>query len=124
VIWLWKGGNMAVQKKGKQKRNQTHRVEIVINGGDLSYSIDNFKVDQGDSIIWSCDKRYGHCYSVHLGYKSPLAKGRYRRACGQEIIDRVSPKAEPGDYKYIVAVCDGENIWTDDPIFIVKRPSG
>lgn len=109
---------MAVQKKAA-----THNVEISVSkSGNISYSNDNFKVDRGDSIIWSCDKKYGHCYSVHLGYKSPLPKGRYRKACGQAIKDKVKTNADFGHHKYMVAVCDGKNIWTDDPIFIVKRP--
>jgi len=113
---------MVVQKKVKQKRNQPHRVEIIVKNGEICYSNDYFKVNRGDSIIWSCDKKYGHCYSVHLGYKSPLPKGRYRKACGQDIRDKVKTNAEPGEYKYFVAVYDGKNIWTDDPIFIVRRP--
>ncbi len=94
-------------------------VEIKLNNGDLSYEPCCPQVERGEELKWIC---HAGDFGVHIGRNSPLPKGRYRQANGNPTGDDVLPNARPGEYKYFVAVHDGTNIWTDDPIFIVKRP--
>lgn len=106
---------------------ETHTVNISVEDGEIKYRDDNngdkssFKVSRGDTIEWTCTNADYH-FAVHIGYDSPLGKGRYPQKNNvRGISDKVSKNAPPGHYKYFVAVFDGTNIWTDDPDFIVKR---
>ena len=94
-------------------------VKITLRNGNLSYHPCCPKVNRGEELTWKCDEG---AFAVHIGYNSPLPKGRYRAKKGDATGDNVGGNAQPGEYKYFVAVYDGEQVWTDDPIFIVKRP--
>lgn len=104
------------------KTPETHTVNISVENREIKYGDKpSFKVSRGDTIEWVCRNDNCH-FAVHIGYDSPLSKGRYpKKNNGKGISDKVSKNARPGRYKYFVAVSDGENIWTDDPEFIVRR---
>lgn len=94
-------------------------VNINLRNGEFTYHPCCPKVKQGEELKWRCDDG---AFAVHIGYNSPLPKGRYRAKSGDETGDNVGSNAQPGHYKYSVAVYDGEYLWTDDPIFIIRRP--
>ena len=94
------------------------RVKITLKNGDLSYSPCCPKLDKGEELKWICNDGI---FAVHIGYNSPLPKGRYRAKKGEETGDKILGDATPGDYKYSVSVYDGEYLWTDDPKFIIRR---
>lgn len=100
--------------------SKTHTVNITLEAGKISYDKPCFMAYPGDTIEWVCESDGCH-FAVHLGWESPLPKGRYRPVTGKKTGDKVPKNAPPGRYKYFVAVSDGKNIWTDDPDFIVKR---
>jgi plastocyanin len=100
--------------------HKTHTVKINVVGGNVLYDKPSISVDPEDTIEWVCENSQYH-FAVHIGWDSPLRKGRYRASMGKRISEKVPKKAPPGRYKYFVAVFDGTNIWTDDPDFIVKR---
>jgi len=105
------------------KKSDEHRVKIVVDkDGNFSYENPLIWVDRGDSIIWECQGDYP--FAVHLGWGSPLDKGRYHASKKEQIVARVLNNALAGHYPYTVVVCDGEKLWTDDPELIVRRPSG
>ena len=100
---------------------ETHTITITVdNDGNFSYDNPLIWVDRRDTIVWECAN---HCpFAIHIGWNSPLKKGRYRSVKGDSITTVVPDDAQPGNYSYTVAVyLDGE-IWTDDPPFIVKPP--
>ena len=97
-----------------------HSVTITVNQeGKFSYDNPMIWVDAGDSVTWKSPKN--PIFAVHLGWDSPLDKGRYHSSTG-EIKASVLDSAQPGYFRYSVAVFDGKNIWTGDPEIIVKRP--
>ena len=98
---------------------KTHTITISMQNGDISYDKLCVFVEPEDTIEWVCDNDNYH-FAVHIDWDSPLGKGRYRAIKGNRIIDKVRKDARPGRYKYFVSIFDGENIWTDDPEFIVK----
>jgi plastocyanin len=102
-----------------QRKPETRTVTISMEDGNISYDKLCVFVEPEDTIEWACENDNYH-FAVHIGWDSPLRKGRYRATKGKRISDRVPEDARPGRYKYFVAVFDGENIWTDDPEFIVK----
>lgn len=105
------------------KKSREHTVRIVVDkDGNLTYDNPVIWVDRGDSIIWECQGDYP--FAVHVGWNSPLDKGRYQAPKGRKITANVPENALPGHYPYTVAVYEGERIWTDDPELIVRRPSG
>lgn len=105
------------------KKSREHKVRIIVDkDGNFSYENASILVDRGDSITWECQG--GHPFAVHLGWGSPLEKGRYRASKKEQIVAHVLNDAAAGHYRYTVVVCDGEKIWTDDPELIVRRPSG
>ena len=104
----------------KPAKAQTHTVNITVKNGDFSYDNPLFYAYRGDTILWKCTNNYH--FAVHLGWNSPMPKGRYRAKPGKEIKDKIKSDADHGDYKYFVAVYDGnDNVWTDDPRFIVRK---
>lgn len=105
----------------KSKNPQTHTVTITVDvNGHFTYVNPLIWVDRGDTIVWECTNKYR--FAVHVGWDSPLDKGRYHTPEKEKIVATVPTDARPGYYRYTVAVCDGTNIWTDDPELIVKRP--
>lgn len=105
----------------KKENPKTHTVSITLTpSGDLEYVNPLIWVDRGDKIIWECTNR--HAFTVHLGWNSPLENGRLRAKKGNNIDADVPMNAPPGYYRYTVAVYDEDEIWTDDPELIVKRP--
>ena len=101
--------------------NQSHIVKITCSpSGDFTFDPDPVVVRRGDNVEWVCTNDYP--FAVHLGWSSPFLKGRYRAPGRSKVSDRIPENAHYGDYKYFVAVFDGENIWTDDPRIIVRRP--
>ena len=112
-----KGGHMAFQKEEK-----VHYVEITCADGEFSYSNDGFEVARGEFIEWSCDESNGDYYTVIIGERTPFEWKEKRKKCGKKIKDKIKDEAESGEYKYNLSVEDGGNTWTDDPVFIVKRP--
>ena len=108
-----------MDKKGNP---ETHTVTITVEDGNFTYDNPIIWVDRGDTIIWECTNRWP--FAIHIGWGSPLEKGRYRSVDGTGISTKVLPNAQPGDYEYAVAVFEEKSreTWTDHPPFIVKRP--
>ena len=76
-------------------------------------------VDRGDKIAWECESPF----AIHFPGITLLGKGRIRSKKEEKSISTaVRNDAQPGCYKYFVAVYHDGNIWTDDPEFIVKPP--
>jgi len=101
-----------------KKKPQSFKVNITVKNGNISYDNDNFQTRRGDTIEWACTEDYH--FAVHIGWRSPMPKGRYRAKPGKTIKDKIKADAIPDDYKYYVSVFDGNDIWTDDPKFIVR----
>jgi len=118
--------------KGTKHDPETHTVSIIIDKkGNIDYENGFLRVCPGDTVVWKCKK--GCPFSIHVGWNSPLDKGRYQSVKGEDIVTEVSKGARFGHYEYSVAVfCEGiidkdkgtieTVIWTDDPPLIVKRP--
>ena len=105
---------------------RTHEIRVFCKDGDFEYEYNGKRsqfstvwVHHGDTIRWVCEnpKQY---LATHIGFNSPFDKCRYRCEAGSHIQVTVTPTAQPGNYKYTVAVFDIEKIWTDDPEFIVR----
>jgi hypothetical protein len=105
----------------KVRDPETHTITITVGEkGDFKYDNPLVWAYQGDTIVWECTN---NCpFAIHIGWNSPLDKGRYRSVDGNNKEAKVKEAAQPGNYSYTVAVyIDGE-IWMDDPPFIVKPP--
>ena len=112
---------MSTQEEGQQGGKKPIEINITQKDGDLSYDPCCPKVKRGDLIHWICERENGDYFAVHIGWNTPLDEGRYRKPCGAKIVAQVDDDAQYGEYKYSVSVFDGSDIWTDDPIFIVRR---
>jgi plastocyanin len=118
MIKVGKGGKMAIAGNSK-----THTIKITVdNDGDFTYDNPLIWAYPGDTIIWECTNH--RPFAIHIGWNSPLEKGRFQSAKGDRIETVVPEGAQPGNYEYTVAVDLNGNIWTDDPPFIVKPPKG
>lgn len=108
----------------KEKHHETHTITIKVEDGDFTYGNPIIWVDPGDTIIWECTNQWP--FAIHIGWGSPLKKGRFRSINGNSIKTVVPNNAPPGNYEYAVAVFDEKTreIWIDHPPFIVKRPRG
>jgi plastocyanin len=98
---------------------RSYTIEIDCHNGDLEYSDPHLRVQHGDTIKWIC-KDLSSSFAIHIGWGSPLAKGRYRAGPGGSVEVTIPPNSPPGCYKYTVALYDGKDIWTDDPDFIIR----
>lgn len=103
--------------------SKSHKVTMTLKNGDISYAPYRIIVNRGDQIEWECIGKKGVKYhvAVHVGWDSPLNKGRIRALPGKKVSGVVLDEAKHGTYKYFVAISDGKNIWTDDPEIIVRR---
>lgn len=101
--------------------SEKHTITIRHENGDLTYDACNVRLRWGDVIEWRCEPRQP--FAVHIGWDSPLRKGRYQSVDGNPIADTVPDGALPGRFKYFVAVFEDGKIWTDDPEFVVRRRS-
>ena len=103
--------------------NGFHKVIMTLKNGDISYDPYRVMVNGGDQIEWECKGEEGIEYhiAVHIGWDSPLNKGRIRALPGEKVSGTVLQDAKSGSYKYFVAISDGKSIWTDDPEIIVRR---
>lgn len=102
---------------------ETHVVTITVDeDGDFSYENPLIWVDGGDTIVWECTNKCP--FAVHIGWDSPLEKGRFRSADGSNKTTVVPKNARSGYYRYTVAVFLDGNIWMDDPEVIIRRPRG
>jgi len=106
---------------GKSTRTRTVIIKLD-KKGNLSYVPCSIELDEGDFIEWQCVRELP--FAIHIGWHSPLPKGRYRSLKGESIKDVVPEGALPGRYKYYVSVCEDNHIWTDDPEFVVRRRGG
>lgn len=98
-----------------------HTIKITVdNDGNFSYDNPLIWVYPGDTIIWECTNHSP--FAIHIGWNSPLEKGRFRSVKGDRVVTVVPEDALPGNYEYTAAVFIDGNIWTDDPPFIVKKP--
>ena len=95
------------------------KIEVTADG-DFKYDKRVCFVRRGETIEWICDGE--GFFAVHIGWNSPLEKGRYRNGQGKRISAHVPKDAPKGRYEYFVAVFDprSEQVWTDDPEFIIK----
>lgn len=104
--------------------SKTQTISFEVNNGDFNYLGNEIVyVDPGDTIEWIC--KNGYAFTVHIGRESPLEKGRFRAGIKKKIVTKVplKPKANYTKIvKYLMAVYDGKNIWTDDPLIIIKKP--
>jgi len=109
----------------KDRNPETHTIIITVdNDGNFTYDNPLIWVDPGDTIVWECENKWP--FAIHVGWNSPLEKGRYQSTDGTRIEATVPVGARPSYYYFTVAVFDEKTrkIWTDDPPFIVKRPKG
>ncbi|MBL7083119.1 MAG: hypothetical protein ISS41_05745 [Candidatus Aminicenantes bacterium] len=120
-------------KKGAVLKPKNHTVIIKVDEeGNIDYKNGFLRVYPGDTIVWECEKRCP--FSIHIGWDSPLDKGRYQSIEGENI-EAVVPNEKGtrfGHYEYSVAVFTegkikdkdmiAKAIWTDDPPLIVQRP--
>jgi len=108
----------------KGKHPKEHIIEITVEDGDFTYDNPIIWVDPGDIIKWECTNHWP--FAIHVGWDSPLKKGRFRSVNGNSIKTIVPDEARPGNYEYAIAVVDEKTreIWIDHPPFIVKRPPG
>ena len=117
--------------KGTARNPKTHTVSIIVdNNGNIDYENGFLRVYPGDTVVWKCTN--GCPFSIHIGWNSPLDKGRFQSVEGEDIVTEVSKGARFGHYEYSVAVytegkikdkgTTAKVIWTDDPPLIVKRP--
>jgi len=98
---------------------ETYPVKISVENRQVKLEpVPRLFVDRGDTIEWTCD----FPFAIHFPGITPLGKGRIRPKEGKTISTAVRNDAQPGCYKYFVAVYFDGNIWTDDPDFIVKPP--
>jgi len=106
----------------KDRNPETHTINITVDDdGNFTYDNALIWVYPEDTIIWECAN---NCpFAIHIGWNSPV-EGRYRSVDGTAIEAPVPKNARPGYYSYTVAVCIDNEIWTDDPPFIVKKPKG
>jgi plastocyanin len=99
--------------------------------GDFSYEYDpkNRRVATGDDVEFRCTAPGLQHFAVHVGWDTPLEKGRYREQ-GSSFAAKVREKARPGVYEFFVAALiesprpkvEGDMaIYTDDPDFIVEN---
>lgn len=72
--------------------NKTHTITISMQNGDISYDKHCVFVEPEDTIEWVCADANCH-FAVHIGWDSPLGKGRYRAARGKRISDRIPQNA-------------------------------
>jgi hypothetical protein len=105
---------------------KSYTIFFSVSKGDFYYHKNEIlTVNPGDSVEWKC--KDGYAFAVHIGRGSPLAKGRFRARAGG-LISTVIPKNPRDKYmkivKYTIAVFDGENVWSDDPLIIIRKPSG
>lgn len=104
---------------------ETHTITITVHDdGRITYVNPLIWVDRGDTIVWECENSCP--FTIHIGWNSPLEKGRFHSVKGESIKTVVPDTAQAGNYSYIVAAYDKKTgkIWTDDPPFIVKPPRG
>jgi plastocyanin len=111
-----KGENM------EKEEPKTHTANITVDSqGNFHYDPLIIMVDRRDTVVWKCEGNPN--FAIHIGWNSPLDRGRYRTS-KKEIKAHVQENAQPGHYHYFVAVLIDNEIWTDDPEIIVRRPSG
>ena len=109
-----------MMKEGKGGKVQ-HTVEITVDkDGKFSYDKPLVRVHRGDKLVWECTNECP--FAIHVGWNSPLDKGRYRSKGKNSIEATVREDAQYGYYFYTVAATINGATWTDDPPFIVKPP--
>ncbi len=111
-------------KEGEGGKMPTHTVIIrVDNDGNITYQgKPMILADRGDTVVWKCANRSP--FAIHfVGGKTPMQPS-YQSDGNTPVQDTIPMDAEPDAYTYMVAVCIDNVIWTDDPPFIVKPPSG
>ena len=104
-----------------QNEPKTHYVHITCNNGVFKYTLDDFEVERKDSIEWTCVGSKDDIFGVILATRTPFRWKTKNRKRTQKIKDKIKDAAGYGSYKYFVVVTEGENIWFDDPNFIVRR---
>ena len=107
---------MAVENKP-----ETIDVKITCVNGEIRCIPDEFQVNTGDFIKWSCEGDNGDIFVVIVPKESAFNWKVRDRKCGQTIRERINDTADDGPYKYSVIVTKGENVCFVDPIFIVRR---
>lgn len=111
----------------KPNEPKTYTVEISVKNRQVKCIVKEdgkvieppFKVARKDKIEWTCN----FPFAIHFPGITPLGKGRIRSKKEEKPIStKVRNDAQPGCYKYFVAVEENGQIWTDDPEFIVRPP--
>jgi hypothetical protein len=107
-------------------------IRIHVNDeGDFQYAYEpkSRRVKIGDEVQFYCDAPGLEHFAVHVGWDTPLGKGRYRSP-EPGLVAQVPASARPGVYEFFVAALmksprpkvEGEMaIYTDDPNFIVEN---
>ncbi|MFQ6081842.1 MAG: hypothetical protein ACE5WD_00600 [Candidatus Aminicenantia bacterium] len=101
--------------------NHNHTIKIFVDdAGNISYDFPSLRLKRGDTIEWVCTNEY--TFTVHMGWGTPLGKGRSQTSQKGIIRETVRENALNGRYKYFVAVYDKkrDKIWTDDPELIIE----
>jgi plastocyanin len=95
-----------------------HTVQISFDAetGTFEYSLDPVRAAPGDLIEWNCDQG---SWSVHFVSGTPLTQQALRGKRREAKRLPVRPNAEPGTYKYSVAVAIGEDVFIDDPEVVI-----
>jgi len=94
-------------------------VKVTFQSGKFEYDYPEIRIVPGERLIWQ-NTHSTHHIAIHIGWDSPLLQTSYQAGPGESIEADVPFNAPQGDYKYLVAIFDGEKIWMDDPRFIIR----
>jgi plastocyanin len=103
----------------------THETTIIVDErGEFEYQNGLIRILPGDTVIWKCMRTAKGPFTVHIGWDSPFKECFFHSKNGEDIKVTLPLDAEPGYYRYMLAVLVDGIIYTDDPELIVRRPRG
>ncbi len=81
------------------------------------------KRKRNEMIVWSSES--GKAFALNFGWASPFEEMSYHAKPGKDIRLPIDIAAEPGKYKYFVAVFDDSDgqVVTADPDLIIRKGS-
>jgi len=100
--------------------NKRHVVSLAVRNGEFDYGgKECVMVEPGDTVIWKSDAR-GHL-AIQFGFETPFESRGFKSKEGKPITATVVSRS-PGVYKYTAVIYDGEELWLDDPVIIIRPP--
>lgn len=94
-----------------------HQITISVDTqGNLTYSHPSVQAKRNDHISWTCD---AGPFAVDFAGHTPAARLKGSSNKGNLRL-QIRPDAEPGRYKYFVAVASNGKVLTDDPEIIIE----